>query len=149
MTTVQFHASSDPYLCLTDPDADPGGPKTYGCGSVTLVKSQVANIEIRFFFYFCLRMEGSGAVSVLATNRSGCGYGRPKIVKILRNRIRMRNRIHNTAMHVHNRASHANFHAEFANSMQRQSCFATQMGQKKGSELKKFHLPSSILICTH
>jgi hypothetical protein len=32
--------SSDPYLCLTDPDADPGGPKTYGseCGSGTLVK---------------------------------------------------------------------------------------------------------------
>jgi hypothetical protein len=22
--------SSDPYLCLTDPDADPGGPKTFG-----------------------------------------------------------------------------------------------------------------------
>ncbi len=32
-------ASSDPYLCLTDPDADSGGPKTYGSGSVTLVKS--------------------------------------------------------------------------------------------------------------
>jgi hypothetical protein len=25
--------SSDPYLGLTDPDADPGGPKTYGSGS--------------------------------------------------------------------------------------------------------------------
>ncbi len=23
----------DPYLSLTDPDADPGGPKTYACGS--------------------------------------------------------------------------------------------------------------------
>ncbi len=22
----------DPYLCLTDPNADPGGPKTYGSG---------------------------------------------------------------------------------------------------------------------
>ncbi len=32
-------ASSDPYLCLTDPDADPGGPKTYVSDSVTLVKS--------------------------------------------------------------------------------------------------------------
>ncbi len=37
---------SDPYLCLTDPDADPEGPKTYGyygsgpgCGSGKLVKS--------------------------------------------------------------------------------------------------------------
>jgi hypothetical protein len=31
---------SDPYICLTDPDADPGGPKTYGsgCGSGTLLK---------------------------------------------------------------------------------------------------------------
>jgi hypothetical protein len=32
--------SSDPYLCLTDPSANPGGPKTdgSGCGSGTLVK---------------------------------------------------------------------------------------------------------------
>jgi hypothetical protein len=31
---------SDPYICLTDPDAFPGGPKTYGfgCGSGTLLK---------------------------------------------------------------------------------------------------------------
>ncbi len=32
------YGSSDPYLRLTDPDADPGCPKTYGSG--TLVKSQ-------------------------------------------------------------------------------------------------------------
>jgi hypothetical protein len=31
--------SSDPYLWLTDPGADPGGPKTYGSGSPTLVWS--------------------------------------------------------------------------------------------------------------
>jgi hypothetical protein len=31
--------SSDPYLCPTDPEADPGGPKTDGSGSGTLVKS--------------------------------------------------------------------------------------------------------------
>ncbi len=26
----------DPYWCLTDPDADTGGPKTYGSGFGTL-----------------------------------------------------------------------------------------------------------------
>jgi hypothetical protein len=35
---------ADPYLCLTDPDAGPGGLKIYGsygsgCGSGTLIKS--------------------------------------------------------------------------------------------------------------
>jgi hypothetical protein len=32
----------DPYLCLMDPDPDPGGPKTYGVGGsgcATLVAS--------------------------------------------------------------------------------------------------------------
>ncbi len=31
--------TSDPYLYLRDPDADPGGPKTYASGSGTQVKS--------------------------------------------------------------------------------------------------------------
>jgi hypothetical protein len=44
--------SSDPYLCLTDPDADPGGPKTYGsyesgtgCGSTTLLSSKKYGLD--------------------------------------------------------------------------------------------------------
>jgi hypothetical protein len=56
-TTGQFHrccgsvtfwygsGPSDPYLCLTDPDADPGGPKTCGSGSTTLVADIVADPE--------------------------------------------------------------------------------------------------------
>ncbi len=44
--------SSDPYLCLTDLDADPGGPKTYGsyesgsgCGSTTLLSSKKYGLD--------------------------------------------------------------------------------------------------------
>jgi hypothetical protein len=44
----------DPYLRLMDPDADPGGPKTYrSCGSGTLEKrskkSQNSRIEFKGF----------------------------------------------------------------------------------------------------
>jgi hypothetical protein len=42
-------------------------------------------------------MEGSGAGSVLVTNGSGCGSGRPKNIRILP--IRMRIWIRNTAVH--------------------------------------------------
>jgi hypothetical protein len=39
----------DPYLCLTDPDADPGGPKTdgSGCGIGTLLKRKFKTVEIK------------------------------------------------------------------------------------------------------
>ncbi len=70
--------STDPYLCLTDPDADPGGPKTYGSGCEvgTLVKSHKE--VTRFFFLFLLDDRRTGAGSVLVTNGSGCGSERLK-----------------------------------------------------------------------
>ncbi len=77
--------SSDLYLCLTDPDADPGGPKTYGsCGSGTVVKchKEVKNSRDQGFPYsFCLMIDGSGAGSVLVTN--GCGSGSTTLVSPL------------------------------------------------------------------
>ncbi len=84
------------YLWLTDPDADSGGPKTCGsgsvCGSGTLVHwhhsskikshNEVKNRRKQgFSSFFCLMMEGSGAGpgpgpgSVLVTNWSGLGSG--------------------------------------------------------------------------
>ncbi len=83
--------SSDPYIWLTDPNADPGGPTTSGsgCGFGTLVhlhhSSKIKSHTLKklqnsrnqgFSYYFCLMMEGSG--SVLVANGSGCGSGRPK-----------------------------------------------------------------------
>ncbi len=60
-----------------------------GCGSVTLVKShkEVTTVSSRnqgLSYYFCLIMEGSGngAGSVLVTNGSVCGSGRPKNIRI-------------------------------------------------------------------
>jgi hypothetical protein len=47
--------SSDPYLCLTDPDADLRSPKEYGSGSGTLIKSQkevTKQQKSRFFLIF-------------------------------------------------------------------------------------------------
>ncbi len=49
--------SSDPYLWLTDPSADPGCPKTYGSGSGTIVKSHkevTKQKKSRFFLLFLL-----------------------------------------------------------------------------------------------
>ncbi len=69
--------SSDPYLCLTDTDAGPGGPKTYGsgCRSGTLLKCHKSRktVEIKFSYYSCLTMEGSGAGSVLVKTDSDPG----------------------------------------------------------------------------
>ncbi len=90
---------SDPHLWLTDPDVNPGGPKTYGSWFGTLVhlhhssKIKVINSlqnsrNQGFSYYFCLMMKGSGDGSVLVTNGSGCGSRRPKNVRILRIRIR-------------------------------------------------------------
>jgi hypothetical protein len=45
----------DPYLGLTDPDPDPGGPKTYGSdgsGSATLVEEQFHIIFIFVLYVF-------------------------------------------------------------------------------------------------
>ncbi len=92
--------SSDPYLGLTDPDADPGGPKTYGSGSGILVhlhhsskkkshKEVTKQKKSRFFLLFLLDdLEGSGtgAGSIRVTNGSGCGWAGPKNI-----RIRIRN----------------------------------------------------------
>ncbi len=86
--------SSYLHFWLTDPDADPGGPKTYGsCGSGSgtlahlhhlskikkfIKKSQNSRNQC-FSYYFCLMMEGSeagsGTGSVLVNNGSGCGSG--------------------------------------------------------------------------
>ncbi len=91
--------SKDPYLWLTDPDANSGGPKTYrsygsgsGCGFGTLVhyiilqkeqrhKEVIKQYKSRFFLLFFLMMEGSGAGSVLVTN----GSGSPTLTKTLWN----------------------------------------------------------------
>ncbi len=36
--------SSDPYLWQTDPDADPGGPKTHGSVSPSLIRTYIARL---------------------------------------------------------------------------------------------------------
>jgi hypothetical protein len=113
--------SSDPYLCLSDTK----GPKTFGpyvsvCGFGTLVhlhhssktKSHKEVTRQGFSYYFCLMTEGSGAGpgSVLVTNGSGCGSGRPKNIRILQMRIRIPNSactfvdVLNAVLHVHNPA---------------------------------------------
>jgi hypothetical protein len=84
----------DPQHCLwlTDPDADPGGPKTYGSGcgfehwyfhhssKIKSHKEELQNSRNHgFSYYFCLMMEGSG--SVLVPNGSRCGSGRPKNIR--------------------------------------------------------------------
>jgi hypothetical protein len=84
--------SSDPYLWLMDPDADPGGSKTYGSGTLVHLchsskikshKEVTKQYKSRFFYYFfCLMMEGSETRSVLVTNGSGCGSGRPNYILI-------------------------------------------------------------------
>ncbi len=57
-----------------DPDADPGGPKTYGssCGSGSRILLHLPNSsKIKV-----IKMnEGSGAGSVLVTNGTGSGRG--------------------------------------------------------------------------
>ncbi len=100
--------SSDPYLWLTNPDADPGGPKTYGFyrfyGKLvhlhhsSKIKSHEEVTKPMFFLLFLFDMEGSwagsGAGAVLVTDAFGCGSGRPKS----RIRIRMLIRFLNTAV---------------------------------------------------
>jgi hypothetical protein len=53
--------SSDSYLCPTDPDADPGGAKTYGSGALVKVIRSHKTVEIKVFLTICLMMEGSGS----------------------------------------------------------------------------------------
>ncbi len=79
-----------------------GRPKHTASGSGTLVhfhhasklkkviKKSQNSINQCFPYYFCLMMEGSGAISVSVINGSGCRPGRPKNLWILRNRIRFR-----------------------------------------------------------
>jgi hypothetical protein len=74
--------SSDPYLCLTDPNADLGGPRTYGSyGSGTQVKSHnevTKQKKSRFFLLFLLD-EGRIRIRIplFVNNGSGCGSGIP------------------------------------------------------------------------
>ncbi len=69
--------SSDTYLWVTEPDADPGGSKTYGSGSGLLtpvhfhhsskikIHKEVQNSRNQVFsYYFFSMMEGSGAGSL-------------------------------------------------------------------------------------
>jgi hypothetical protein len=35
----------NPYIYITNPDADPGGPKTYGSGTLDFIET-ISNIEI-------------------------------------------------------------------------------------------------------
>ncbi len=85
--------SSGPYLCLTDPHADPGGPKQWQ----KVIKTSQNSRNQGFSLLICLMMggygSGSGSWSELVTNGSGCGSGRPKNIRILQIQIR----IHNTA----------------------------------------------------
>jgi hypothetical protein len=103
---VRRSGSSDPYLWLTDPDADPEGPKTYGSHGFGKLEHLHHSSKIKshkklqnsrnqgFPYYFCLMKEGSGSGSVLVTN--GFGSGKPKNIRIIR--IRMWIRIPNTAL---------------------------------------------------
>ncbi len=48
---------SDPYLCRTDLDADPGGPKTYGSNgsrSGTVVKGQKKSQNSRYYGFLTI-----------------------------------------------------------------------------------------------
>ncbi len=89
-------------------NADPGIPKTYGSyrsgsgsrggfGTRVLhlhnsskIKKNLKEVTKQycrnqgFSYYFCLMMEesGAGSGSVLVTNGYGCGYGRPKNIRI-------------------------------------------------------------------
>ncbi len=83
----------DPWNFGTDPYADPGGPKHMrmrirNTGTFTsffkekVIKKLHYSRNQGFSYYFCLMMEGSGAWSILVTNGSGCGSGRPKTVRI-------------------------------------------------------------------
>jgi hypothetical protein len=44
---------SDPYLCLKRPDADPGGPKTYGSGTLVRNHKKSQNSRNKSFSYYC------------------------------------------------------------------------------------------------
>jgi len=85
--------SPDPYLWLTDPDADPEVPNAYrhadptdriqirmrirNTGTFTsFFKKKLQNSRNQgFSYHFCLMREGAGAGSVLVTNGSGYGSG--------------------------------------------------------------------------
>jgi hypothetical protein len=67
------------------------GTFTHSSKIKVIKKSQNSN-KSRVCILFCLMMEGSGAGSVLLTNGSGCGSGRPKNIRIrFWMPIRMRN----------------------------------------------------------
>ncbi len=87
--------SSNPYLCLTDPDprirkaqkhrdfTDPDPDADPEHWERVIKKSQ-NSINQGFSYYFCLMMEGAGAGSVLVTNGLGCGSGRPTNIRSCR-----------------------------------------------------------------
>ncbi len=99
--------SADPYLWLMDPDPaiivndlQDVNKKIFWCISFwryiyiisqryKVIKKSENSRNQCFSCYFCLMIEESGSVSL--TNGSGCGSGSPKIIWILRIRIRIRN----------------------------------------------------------
>jgi hypothetical protein len=60
----------------TDPDSKQWN--IYNSSKIKSLKTLQNSRNQDFSYYFCLMMEGSGAGSVLVTNGSGCGSGRPQ-----------------------------------------------------------------------
>ncbi len=75
LTVLTSSVSSlpDPWHFGTDPNLDPD-PALF--------------VSEGFSYYFCWMMEGSGSRSITLNNGSGSGSGRPKILRIVRIRIR-------------------------------------------------------------
>ncbi len=72
----------DPYLCLTDPDSDPRGSKTYGCGSGILVlvslRKKIFNLVLRKKPNFVGKYMSSNPTAILGSNPASFGYGNLK-----------------------------------------------------------------------
>ncbi len=95
---IQIYSDPQPQCCRSVPRTKGSGrPKNIGSGTLvhlhhsSKIKSQkevTRQQKSRFFYYFCLMMEGFGVGSVPLTNGSGGGSGRPKNKRIRWMRIR-------------------------------------------------------------
>ncbi len=71
----------DPYLCQTDPDADPRGSKTYGCGSGILVLvslRKIFNVVLRKKPNYVGKYMSSNPTAILGSNPVSFGNGNLK-----------------------------------------------------------------------